>query len=161
MKRTFKILISLLVVALLSSCSTHQPRVDQDSLLVELKKYDPTLKREHFVSTSIDLNDDKCADAVAFMTQKSRYCGKRGCVMLVMLCEEGKLKPIGRTNYVNPIVSTSRQKTLGLKNIDVVIRPKGEKPHQVTLRYNGKFYPVSALFGQKVEKRILDRILFK
>ena len=161
MKLTLKLLLSISFIALLSSCSMHQPRVDQDSLLATLQKYDKTLKRDHFISNSVDLNDDKCVDAIVLMNSKSRYCGSGGCVMLVMLCDEGKLKPIARTTHVNPVVSTSRHKTLGMKNIDVVIRPKGVKAHQVSLKYNGKMYPVSALFGNPLEKRRLDRVLFK
>jgi len=160
MKLSIKLTLVLLSIFLLSSC-VRQPRVDQDSLLTTLQEYDRTLKRDHFISTSVDLNDDKCMDAIALMTPKSRYCGPRGCVMLVMLCNDGKLEPVAKTTHVNPIVSTSRRKTLGLKNIDVVVKPKGQEPQQVTLQYNGKSYPVSALFGYKLDKRVLDRVLFK
>lgn len=161
MKYTIKLLLLFFAGVLLSSCSMHQPRLDQSSLLKTLQKYDPTLQIDHFVSNATDLNDDGCKDAVALMTPKSRYCGPRGCVMLVLLCEEGKLKPLAKTTHVNPVVSTSRHKTLGFKNLDVVVRPKGESPHQTTLRYNGKYYPMSALYGQKIEKRVLERVLFK
>jgi len=161
MKISIKSIVGIFFVWLLSSCSMHQPRVSQDALLVALQKYDPSLKRDHFVSTSVDLNDDKCQDAIALMTPKSRYCGTRGCVMLTLLCKEGKLVPIGRTNYVSPIVSTSLRKTLGMKNIDVVIRPKGVPPHQVSLQFNGQRYPLSALSARKIQKRRLERVLFK
>ncbi|MBN2823943.1 MAG: hypothetical protein JXQ76_01360 [Campylobacterales bacterium] len=160
MKLSFQLIIALFFITLLSSC-VRQPNVHHDAVLAVLKKYDPSLKREHFVSTSVDLNDDKCEDAIALMNRKSRYCGKAGCVMLVMLCEEGELKPIAKTTHVNPVVSTSRRKTLGMKNIDVVIRPSSEAPYQVSLHYNGKTYPMSALFGYKIEKRVLDRVIFK
>ncbi|KIM11742.1 MAG: hypothetical protein KU38_06110 [Sulfurovum sp. FS08-3] len=160
MKLTFKSILALLFVILLSGC-VHQPSVGHDGVLSALQKYDPQLKREHFVSSAVDLNDDECQDAVVLMNRKSRYCGKRGCVMLVLLCQEGELAPIAKTTHVNPVVSTSRNKTLGLKNIDVVVYPEGESPHQVSLHYNGKSYPMSALFGYKIEKRTLERVLFK
>jgi len=160
-KRTLILLISIFFMALLSSCSLTQPRVDHASLFAKLRKYDPSLQYDHFVSTRVDLNDDECSDAIVMMTPKSKYCGSRGCVMIVMLCEEGELKPIAKTTHVNPIVSTSRNKTLGLKNIDVVVRPKFDQPHQVTLRYNGKNYPNSALYGEKLPKRALERVIFK
>jgi len=151
-------LTSLLI--LISGCSLAQPKVDQDSILTTLQKYDPLLKRNHFISTSVDLNDDKCADSIVLMNRNSKYCGTRGCVMLIMVCEENELKPIGKVSYVSPIVSLSKQKTLGFKNIDVVVRPKGVAPYQATLQYNGKAYPISALFAKPIKQRRLDRILF-
>ena len=81
--------------------------------------------------------------------------------MLIMVCEENELKPIGKISYVSPIVSLSKQKTLGFKNIDVVVRPKGVAPYQATLQYNGKSYPISALFAKPIKQRKFDRILFR
>jgi len=159
MKTRVAILIS--IILFISSCSINQPKVDHDNILTTLQKYDPSLKRNHFVSVEVDLNDDKCMDSVVLMNKNSRYCGARGCVMLVMVCQENELKPIGKISYVSPIVSLSKQKTLGFKNIDVVVRPKGVAPYQATLQYNGKAYPISALYAKPIEKRLLDKILFK
>jgi len=145
----------------INGCSLNQPKVDHESVLRTLQKYDPSLKRDHFVSTSVDLNDDNRADSIVLMNRNSRYCGSRGCVMLVMLSKDNELKPIGKISYVSPIVSLSKQKTLGFKNIDVVVKPKGVAPYQATLQYNGKTYPTSALFAKPINKRLLDRILFK
>ncbi len=156
-----KIITLTILLMFINGCSLAQPKVDQDSILTTLQKYDPSLKRNHFISTSVDLNDDKCMDSIVLMNKNSRYCGARGCVMLVMVCQENELKPIGKISYVSPIVSLSKQKTLGFKNIDVVVRPKGVAPYQATLQYNGKAYPTSALFAKPIDKRLLDRILFK
>ncbi|SHO80636.1 hypothetical protein MNB_SV-15-350 [hydrothermal vent metagenome] len=156
-----KVILSIVVVLFINGCALAQPKVDHDSILRTLQKYDPSLKRNHFVSTSVDLNDDKCADSIVLMNRHSRYCGSRGCVMLVMVCQDNELKPIGKISYVSPIVSLSKQKTLGFKNIDVVVRPKGVAPYQATLQYNGKAYPVSALFAKPIKRRNLDRILFQ
>ena len=163
MKKLFlapKILISLIVVALVSS-SCVQPSIDKNSVLTTLKKYDPSLKAEHFVVASVDLNDDNCQDAVVLMKQNSRYCGASGCVMLTLLCEDNKLKPIGKTTFVSPTISSSTDKTLGFKNIDVVVKPQGEKPYSVVLRYNGTTYPSNAMMSPVAPKRAVDKFLIK
>ncbi len=163
MKKLFltpKILISVILVAIFSS-SCVQPSVDKNSVLTTLKQYDPSLKVEHFVVSSVDLNDDNCQDAVVLMKQNSRYCGASGCVMLTLLCEDNKLKPIGKTTFVSPIISTSTDKTLGFKNIDVIVKPQGEKPYSVVLRYNGKVYPSNALRSPISPKRSIDKVLIK
>lgn len=163
MKKLFltpKILISLILVVMFSS-SCVQPSVDKNSVLTTLKQYDPSLKAEHFIVSSVDLNDDNCQDAVVLMKQNSRYCGASGCVMLTLLCEDNKLKPIGRTTFVSPIISTSTDKTLGFKNIDVTVKTQGEKAYSVVLRYNGKVYPSSAVRSPIAPKRSIDKVLIK
>lgn len=91
----------------------------------------------------IDLNEDGRRDAlVLFKTPYGYWCGKDGCMMLVMQAHNDHFTLVNSIQPVRPPIYSSAHSTQGWQDILIRVSGRWDEAKTVAMRFDGHEYPL-------------------
>lgn len=119
----------------------------QDSLAAALQAHaaktgDDVKTFEPRQTALVDLNGDGHKDALVLL-QNPSWCGTGGCTLLIFEGCKGSFRFVSRSSLIRSPLLVSDAKTMGWRDLVVVVSGGGLAPKKVALKFNGRKYPLN------------------
>ena len=88
----------------------------------------------------VDLNDDGRPEVVVYLVG-SYTCGTGGCTTLIFTPRGQEYRLVSEITLVNAPILVTPQKTLGWKDLVILVSGGGARAHYTRLQFNGRTYP--------------------
>jgi hypothetical protein len=124
-----------------NSETSPNPKLEQ-AIVRELQDYNPSSPDQYvrYYYNRVDLNDDGKPEVVVYLLG-SYTCGSGGCTTLIFTPRGQDYRLVSRLTLVNDPILVTPQKTLGWKDLVLLVSGSGARGQYTRLRFNGRTYP--------------------